>query len=88
MLPILRERDQVWLIDLGQKTIPADFLFFCLKTRRIYGAYNETYLRRFVMKKFMRLLGAITVGLIKGLILGAILIVITEALAALFSRSN
>jgi hypothetical protein len=40
------------------------------------------------MKKFMRLLGAITVGLIKGLILGAILIVITEALAALFSRSN
>lgn len=40
------------------------------------------------MKKFMRILRSLTVGLIKGLILGVVLIVITEALAALFSRSN
>ena len=40
------------------------------------------------MKKFMRLLRSIAIGLVKGIILGVILIVITEALAALFSRSN
>ncbi len=28
MLQHLRVLDKVWLVDLGQKTIPADFLFF------------------------------------------------------------
>jgi hypothetical protein len=40
------------------------------------------------MKKFMRLLRSFMIGFAKGFILGVILIVITEALAALFSRSN
>jgi hypothetical protein len=36
MLTPLRSRDQVWLVDLGQKTIPADFLFiFCFFIERI-----------------------------------------------------
>ena len=36
MLTPLRSRDQVWLVDLGQKTIPADSLFiFCFFIERI-----------------------------------------------------
>jgi len=40
------------------------------------------------MKKFKRIAKSITIGLVKGVILGVILIVITEAAAVLFNRSN